>query len=751
VTRLTAFTLGRWTLLPAVLVLAFLGVAGQAAAAGAEQHRYLPALSRIFTIDEVKAGEEPCGMAIDAAGNRYISIPELFSVQVFDPSGTKLTEFETSGNFELPCDLAVAPDGAVYVDDFAGMVVKYVPSEPLGDGSDFEVDETAGEEGVIVEEGARGIAVDPVNGNLLAGEDAQITEYDPDGNVLRDSIGSAVVGAEWGGVDVDGTTGDVYAIDMATDSVDVFSGTDGALKATIDGSADPSFRAGFGSLLNADLAVDQATGNFYLNDTAADQGVPEFSATGEFVALIGPWVGEGEEKLESLPAFGAVAVDNSSAHPGTVFVPAQWLNFPNLGLGIYAFEGALSPAPAPTVANSDPTGIAKTEATLKGTVDNEGAQSASTCKFVLALASAPLVPLAEPACNVNPITGNASKAVQAKVESLLSGTAYVYEVVATNAGGTATPGAQKEFSTLAEAPTVTAIDPARGPVAGGTTVTITGTNLAGATAVEFGAANPATIVSGGPTQIVATAPPGSAGPVDVTVTTAGGTSAASPADQFTYMAPVALKVSKTGTGGGAVRCDGGECAATYPFGAEVTLTAAADPGSSFVGWSGAGCTGTGPCVVTLAAEAAVGAEFAAESSPGGNGDNGGGGSPGSDSAAPSGNSSPAPTSPTPPAPAVGTPKPASSATVRGGKAAIAIACNGSASCTGKLTVTTSSRGKKVKLGTARYSIAAGRSKTVSVPLSKQGREMLAARGTLKVKVSGPGFRGTVRLKESGRH
>ena len=64
-------------------------------------------------------------------------------------------------------------------------------------------------------------------------------------------------------------------------------------------------------------------------------------------------------------------------------------------------------------------------------------------------------------------------------------------------------------------------------------MTITGTNLAGATAVDFGG-NAATIVSDSATQIVVTDPAGTAGTVDVTVTTAGGTSATSAADQFTY-------------------------------------------------------------------------------------------------------------------------------------------------------------------------------------------------------------------------
>ena len=63
-----------------------------------------------------------------------------------------------------------------------------------------------------------------------------------------------------------------------------------------------------------------------------------------------------------------------------------------------------------------------------------------------------------------------------------------------------------------------------GPTAGGTSVTINGANLSGATAVDFGTGNGATITSDTATQIIATSPSGT-GTVDVTVTTAGGTSA----------------------------------------------------------------------------------------------------------------------------------------------------------------------------------------------------------------------------------
>ncbi|MFI9273416.1 IPT/TIG domain-containing protein [Kitasatospora sp. NPDC052896] len=66
------------------------------------------------------------------------------------------------------------------------------------------------------------------------------------------------------------------------------------------------------------------------------------------------------------------------------------------------------------------------------------------------------------------------------------------------------------------------ISPDQGSTGGGTTVTITGTNLSGATAVHFGS-NLATITANTATSVTVTSPSGS-GTVNVTVTTPGGTS-----------------------------------------------------------------------------------------------------------------------------------------------------------------------------------------------------------------------------------
>ncbi|WP_446744587.1 IPT/TIG domain-containing protein [Silvibacterium acidisoli] len=86
------------------------------------------------------------------------------------------------------------------------------------------------------------------------------------------------------------------------------------------------------------------------------------------------------------------------------------------------------------------------------------------------------------------------------------------------------------------APTVTGIGPATGPTAGGTVVTIVGTNFTGATAVNFGTVPATSFVVNSAGNITATSPAEGTGTVNITVVTPGGTSATSNADLYTYAA-----------------------------------------------------------------------------------------------------------------------------------------------------------------------------------------------------------------------
>lgn len=95
------------------------------------------------------------------------------------------------------------------------------------------------------------------------------------------------------------------------------------------------------------------------------------------------------------------------------------------------------------------------------------------------------------------------------------------------------------------------------------------------------------------------------GPKDVT---AGFGVPAPPPSEFN------LTVVKAGTGSGFVGGAGGidcgpTCFAAFAANSKVTLLAVPDDGSTFAGWSGAGCSGTGQCAITMTADTKVTAAF----------------------------------------------------------------------------------------------------------------------------------------------
>lgn len=77
----------------------------------------------------------------------------------------------------------------------------------------------------------------------------------------------------------------------------------------------------------------------------------------------------------------------------------------------------------------------------------------------------------------------------------------------------------------------------------------------------------------------------------------------------------ALTVMKDGNGSGSVQSGpagitcGSACAHAYSSGTPVTLTATADAGSLFVGWTGGGCSGANTCQVVVSAATTVTATF----------------------------------------------------------------------------------------------------------------------------------------------
>jgi formylglycine-generating enzyme required for sulfatase activity len=96
-------------------------------------------------------------------------------------------------------------------------------------------------------------------------------------------------------------------------------------------------------------------------------------------------------------------------------------------------------------------------------------------------------------------------------------------------------------------PTLASLSPFAGPVGGGTAITLTGTNLSGATSVTVGGADATALVVLNSTTVTAITPPGVAGAATVAITTPGGTATLPGA--YIYMPIPTLAFVSPGIGG----------------------------------------------------------------------------------------------------------------------------------------------------------------------------------------------------------
>lgn len=173
---------------------------------------------------------------------------------------------------------------------------------------------------------------------------------------------------------------------------------------------------------------------------------------------------------------------------------------------------------------------------------------------------------------------------------------YWYQQEWSNQGSTCL----QRLGTVGPTPVVKKLAPTTGPAAGGTTVTISGTGFTGATAVSFGPTPAASFKVDSPTSITAVSPAGTAGTVDVTVTTSGGTSAIVKGDHFKFGAPTVASItpaSGSRAGGTSVTITG----SGFALGAGTSFQFGKLPATSV------SCTSVSSCTAIAPAAAKAGA------------------------------------------------------------------------------------------------------------------------------------------------
>ncbi|MFM7259782.1 MAG: IPT/TIG domain-containing protein, partial [bacterium] len=184
-----------------------------------------------------------------------------------------------------------------------------------------------------------------------------------------------------------------------------------------------------------------------------------------------------------------------------------------------------------------------------------------------------------------------------------SGTAGLKSVSVTTGGGVATMAGA---FTYAAVPTIASVSPAAGPLAGGTTITVTGTNLAGATSVKVNGVACTDVTVASATSLTAVTPAGTLGAKSVSVTTPGGT--ATKTSAFTYVAAPTVTTVTPASGP-----EGG--------GTLITITGTNLTGTTLIEVGGIACSGvtvvSATQVKAVTAGGAVGAKSVSVTTPGG--------------------------------------------------------------------------------------------------------------------------------------
>ncbi|MEI9982556.1 MAG: IPT/TIG domain-containing protein [Aliidongia sp.] len=467
----------------------------------------------------------PEGLAIEANGD----------VLVADPGFTQqlLWEINPSSGAVGAEDIDATPS-VVAVDNAGDLLVNYTTFPLVRELSQGYIISNAwlGEDSVLWSNAIISGVVADASGNvyLTSESETQILKVNVASQAMT-LLGSGLNAPEATAIDA---AGNIYVADTGSNSVKLVFAADGAVATIATGLSRPSA-----------VAVD-GSGNVYVADTGnnAVKKIQPVTAVAGVLPAAGPLAGQNTVTIEGTALTGATAVSFGGAPAASFAV--------NSSTSITAVAPAGSAGTVDVVVTT-PSG---TSAVVAGDVYiYEGPPSITAISPAAGpLAGGTMVTITGTnLIAASQVLFGATAATQVVVNSATSITATApagtgtVDVTVTTPSGTSPTNSGDEF-TYVPRPTVTGLSPSAGPLAGGTLVTITGTNLSGAGAVSFGSTSTLIFEVDSDTSITATAPSGAAGKVNVTVTTPGGTSATGVADGYTYVAAPIVTAITPSTG-----------------------------------------------------------------------------------------------------------------------------------------------------------------------------------------------------------
>jgi hypothetical protein len=281
--------------------------------------------------------EDACGLAVDSAGDFYVSDYYHDNVDVFF-SLTYQAQIKAESPTSGPCGLAVDSSGNLYVNNWRQNVVSFSATELQSPAATIDSD------------GSTGLALDPATGNLYVDDRTYVAEYEPPiepGEEPVARIGLGTLGKGYGVAvsDFGANKGDVYVADSTDHTVKVYDPATSLLDpvSVIDGAGTP--QSGFSSLVDASLAVDQTDGHLYVVDDLLEPFehpaavVDEFNATGDYRGHLPHPIVDAEPSGLALDSAGDVYVTSGNTEDALLLgfgptAPGHTLEVSRSGAGV---------------------------------------------------------------------------------------------------------------------------------------------------------------------------------------------------------------------------------------------------------------------------------------------------------------------------------------------------------------------------------------------------------------------------------
>lgn len=251
----------------------------------------------------------PCGLAVDTAGNLYVSDYYHRTVDVFGstPTPAYKTQAKEVDPLDGPCGLALDSTGKLYVNGYHRNVVRYTPSGfPPGTGT------TYGSPLQIDANHPTGVALSSAD-VVYVNDRTRITAYSSAGAQLEE-IGLGNLGDGYG---LASAAGRLYVADAATNTVKVY---EPLTSTTTPVTAIAGPPGGFRSLVDTAIAVDRVSGDVYVADRTGSHFAERPESTIQVFDSAGAYKGHLKYNVVDAAPVG-LAVDNSfTVNQGRVYV-----------------------------------------------------------------------------------------------------------------------------------------------------------------------------------------------------------------------------------------------------------------------------------------------------------------------------------------------------------------------------------------------------------------------------------------------